>query len=107
VFLESRHYRGVGGDVEFDLQFHGTLIVSRTGLMKLYTTACALDVGQVANLRGGWLPPPVGRLPIGRSLPSCPTRPDLPLSVPARFFINLAGEGPLQQTSRRTGRTAG
>ena len=24
-----------------------------------YTTACALGVGQVGNLRGGWLPPPV------------------------------------------------
>jgi len=36
-------------------------------------------VGQSGSLRGGCLPPPsrlsvpVGRLPIGRSLPSCPT----------------------------------
>jgi hypothetical protein len=36
VFLESRHYCGVGGDVEFNLQFHGTVIVSRTGLMTIY-----------------------------------------------------------------------
>jgi hypothetical protein len=36
VFLESRHYGGVGGDVEFNLQFHGTLMVSRAGLMTLY-----------------------------------------------------------------------
>src|ERR1019366_9266462 len=38
------------------------------------------NVGQVGNLRGGWLPPPVhreggrGRLPIGRRLPTCPTK---------------------------------
>src|ERR1039457_4339015 len=37
------------------------------------------DVGQAGSLRGGWLPPlsaaiaAVGRLTIGRSLPSCPT----------------------------------
>jgi len=31
------------------------------------------DVGQDDILRGGSLPPPEGRLPIGRSLPSCPT----------------------------------
>jgi len=39
----------------------------------------ASAVGQAGSLRGGCLPPPsrsnapVGRLPIGRSLPSCPT----------------------------------
>src|ERR1019366_5994518 len=39
------------------------------------------DVGQAGSLRGGWLPPPSGanaasgRLTIGRSLPSCPTKP--------------------------------
>src|ERR1017187_3404827 len=50
-------------------------------------------VGQVGNLRGGWLPPPVrlrtrgvpsgsGRLAIGGSLPSCPTTLHLPVKVP-------------------------
>src|ERR1019366_2191765 len=34
---------------------------------------CGAGWQPVGNLRGGWLPPP-GRLPIGRSLPSCPTR---------------------------------
>src|ERR1035438_4911026 len=32
----------------------------------------------------------VGRLPIGRSLSSCPTKP-LPIRVPARFFMKFRG----------------
>src|ERR1019366_8260411 len=40
--------------------------------------------GRAGSLRGGWLPPPSGanaasgRLTIGRSLPSCPTKAPLP-----------------------------
>src|ERR1035437_405054 len=33
----------------------------------------------------------VGRLPIGRSLPSCPTMPDLPLNVGTPFFMKFRG----------------
>src|ERR1035437_4339634 len=33
----------------------------------------------------------VGRLPIGRSLASCPTRSHLPVGEPAPFFISFRG----------------
>jgi len=59
-------------------------------------------VGQAGSLRGGCLPPPsranapVGRLPIGRSLPSCPTNSALCLAcpyarLPATWPANRAG----------------
>src|SRR5450759_2608442 len=49
------------------------------------------NVGQVGNLRGGWLPPPVhreggrGRLPIGRRLPTCPTKSRPPTDARSVF----------------------
>ncbi len=51
-----------------------------------YTTACALDVGQVANLRGGWSPPPVRCGPIANR----PQLTKLPRK-PARFFMKFRG----------------
>src|ERR1017187_10418677 len=42
----------------------------------------------------------VGRLPIGRSLSSCPTKP-LPIRVPARFFMGFRGP---KAHSNRVGR---
>jgi len=58
-------------------------------------------VGQDGILRGGWQPPPsranvrVGRLPIGRSLPSCPQQRPLPC-VPMR-----SASGHFARQSRR------
>src|SRR5450759_3575825 len=62
------------------------------------------NVGQVGNLRGGWLPPPVhreggrGRLPIGRRLPTCPTKPRPPTDARSVFHGISRAEGPFKQT---------
>ncbi|MGA9623949.1 MAG: hypothetical protein WBQ65_05730, partial [Bryobacteraceae bacterium] len=57
-----------------------------------YTTACALDVGQVANLRGGWLPPPVRCGPIANR-PQLTTLPHIAASRKRcwRFSAVVAG----------------
>src|ERR1019366_4071043 len=61
------------------------------------------NVGQVGNLRGGWLPPSVhreggrGRLPIGRRLPTCPTKSRPPTDARSVFHQLSRAEGPSQQ----------
>ena len=46
VFLESRHNRGVGGDVEFNLQFHGTPVygVVESGAARLMRMRTSLEL---------------------------------------------------------------
>src|SRR5450759_3385440 len=64
------------------------------------------NVGQVGNLRGGWLPPPVhreggrGRLPIGRRLPTCPTKSRAPTDARSVFHGISRAEGPFKQTTK-------
>src|SRR5450759_3660654 len=64
------------------------------------------NVGQVGNLRGGWLPPPVhreggrGRLPIGRRLPTCPTKSRPPTDARSVFHEVSRAERPSQQTTQ-------
>ena len=68
-------------------------------------TACAIDVGQVDNLRGGWLPPPVrcerGSGPIDNrpQLTKLPHKVSSPVSVPAQFFMKF--RGPKAHPNRR------
>src|SRR5450759_4302483 len=67
------------------------------------------NVGQVGNLRGGWLPPPVhreggrGRLPIGRRLPTCPTKSRPPTDARSVFHGISRAEGPFKQTTQGDG----
>src|ERR1019366_5392467 len=69
-------------------------------------TGSKTNVGQVGNLRGGWLPPPVhreggrGRLPIGRRLPTCPTKSRPPTDARSVFHGISRAEGPLKQTTK-------
>src|SRR5450759_1168489 len=57
-----------------------------------YKAAFAIDVGQVANLRGGWLPPPVrcesGSGPIDNrpQLTKLPHKVSAPVRLPTSFF---------------------
>src|SRR5450759_2306548 len=64
------------------------------------------NVGQVGNLRGGWLPPPVprevgrGRFPIGRRLPTCPTKSRPPTDARSVFHGISRAEGPFKRTTQ-------
>src|ERR1019366_1024132 len=67
------------------------------------------NAGQVGNLRGGWLPPPVhreggrGRLPIGRRVPTCPTKSRPPTDARSVFHGISRAEGPFKQTTKGDG----
>src|ERR1039458_9821839 len=69
-----------------------------------------IDVGQVANLRGGWLPPPVrcecGSGPIDNrpQLAKLPHKVSLAGQPASQFFKKFrAPEGPSQQTTKGDG----
>src|ERR1019366_1576267 len=72
-------------------------------------TGSKTNVGQVGNLRGGWLPPTVhreggrGRLPIGRRLPTCPTKSRPPNDASSVFHGISRAERPSQQTTKGDG----
>src|ERR1019366_3989905 len=67
------------------------------------------NVGQVGNLRGGWLPPPVhreggrGRLPIGRRIPTCPTKSRPPTDARSVFHGISRAEGPFKLGRKNRG----
>ena len=71
------------------------------------------NVGQVGNLRGGWLPPPVdreggrGRLPIGRRFPTCLTKSRPPTDARSVFHEVSRAERPSQQTTKGDGLSHG